>query len=593
MFRARSIVTTQVSSLPLIEPLELRRMLTATLDLQWASFDRELIHHNGQPTGVPEYGIKPWHAGLAINGQGITSASLTTPSSQVLPMQLDDNGDWSAKQWFDTRDEMLAAFPDGQYILSLNGGADSVALNYVAGTEPGGVVQITSPSADAIGVPSTSTQFTWTSAVGLGDKLDLYLFDGTNLNEVYKLQNAPISQTQWTLPGSLQGSKEYVFLVGVIHEQKLLPTTTGGDAFEYFAPWHSWNNTIKFTTAGAQPAGVVLPVSGTPVGGSSTAMLYDPAVNQVAMTLTPYPGFGGEVRIAGGDLSGDGTLDLIAGTGVGAAHVKVLDGTTGQAIAGPLGSFLVYPGPGNTPEDPNSDYYRLAFKGGIFVASGDIDHDGRDDLITAADAGAGPHIKVFSGSTGQAICSFWAFDPGFQGGVRVAAGDLNGDGYDDILVGSGNGACHVKVFSGQTGAELRSYLVYPGPGNTPEDPNSDYYRLQFTGGVFVASGDVNGDGRDDLVTGADAGAGPHVKVISGSTGADLGSFFAYDQSFSGGVRVAVGDVNGDGRADVMTGTGVGASHVKAFDLMDGYNPGLLESFVAYSGSTGGVYVAGA
>jgi hypothetical protein len=84
--------------------------------------------------------------------------------------------------------------------------------------------------------------------------------------------------------------------------------------------------------------------------------------------------------------------------------------------------------------------------------------------------------------------------------------------------------------------------------------------------VNVAAGDLDGDGRAEIVTGAGPGASPHVKAFDGTTGAEVRSFFAYDPAFSGGVSVAVRDVNGDGFADIVTGAGVGGGpHVKAFD----------------------------
>jgi hypothetical protein len=117
-----------------------------------------------------------------------------------------------------------------------------------------------------------------------------------------------------------------------------------------------------------------------------------------------------------------------------------------------------------------------------------------------------------------------SYDPAFLGGVRVAAGDVNGDGRADIVTGAGpGGGPHVKVFSGANLSLLHSFFAY-----TPA----------FTGGVFVAAGDVNGDGRADIVTGAGPGGGPHVEIFSGADLALLQSFFAYAPAFTGGVFVA-------------------------------------------------------
>ena len=69
-----------------------------------------------------------------------------------------------------------------------------------------------------------------------------------------------------------------------------------------------------------------------------------------------------------------------------------------------------------------------------------------------------------------------------------------------------------------------------------------------------------------LLFGAGAGAGPHVKVFDGMTLVPFASFFAFDSSFTGGVRVAAGDVNGDGRDDVIATAEIdSAPHTKAFD----------------------------
>src|SRR5207253_4878422 len=104
----------------------------------------------------------------------------------------------------------------------------------------------------------------------------------------------------------------------------------------------------------------------------------------------------------------------------------------------------------------------------------------------------------------------------------------------------------VRVFDGRTGRPLHGVL-------------GDFTPFAGHGGVFVAAGDVNGDGFDDVVVGADAGQAPVVEVVSGATGHLLDRFLAASPQFRGGIRVAASDVNGDGKADIITGLGAGAS----------------------------------
>ena len=297
--------------------------------------------------------------------------------------------------------------------------------------------------------------------------------------------------------------------------------------------------------------------TGTDVGASSDVKAFD-AAGGVNKDFLAYPGFIGGVRVAAGDVNGDGLGDIITGAGAaGNGHVKVFDGASGAELR----SFFAY-GP--------------SFSGGVFVGGGDANNDAIDDIVTGVDEGFAPHVKVFSGSSGAELRSFFAFDMGFTGGVRVATGDINDDGFADVIAGAGaGGGGHVKVFSGATGSELRSFSAY-GPS--------------FTGGIYVGGGDVDHDGIDDIITGASSGAGPHVKVFSGANGSELRSFFAYTPSFTGGVRVAGGDVDGDGFADIITGAGdAGAGHVKVFSGATGTE---LQSFFAYGARYGGgVFVA--
>jgi hypothetical protein len=166
--------------------------------------------------------------------------------------------------------------------------------------------------------------------------------------------------------------------------------------------------------------------------------------------------------------------------------------------------------------------------------------------------------------------------PGFNGEVTVAHADFNNDGILDVVVGAGlGGGPHVRVINGATGAEFGSFFAF--------DPT-------FTGGVFVAASDINGDGLAEIVVGAGPGGGPHVKVFDGRTFAELKSFFAYDPSFSGGVSVATYDFNEDGFNEIVTGAGPGgAPHVRVFNGLDG---SVIKEFMAYALTfRGGVYVA--
>jgi Domain of unknown function (DUF4394)/FG-GAP-like repeat len=317
---------------------------------------------------------------------------------------------------------------------------------------------------------------------------------------------------------------------------------------------------------------------------------------------------------------------VVVGAGEGGSpRVRVFDAATGAQLPGALGSFFAF--------DPS-------FHGGVSVALGDVTGDGVSDIIAAAGPGGSPHVRVFDGRTGAQIPgslgSFLAFTPGFRGGVNVAAGDVNGDGYEDVIVAAGRGNPHVRVFSGLNGARLLGFVAYDpafqggvrvaaadfnldgraeiitaaGPGGRPHVRVFDAatgaqlpgalgsffaFDPSFHGGVFVAAGDINGDGVPEVVAGADADAsfGPHVTAISGKTGAVLLNFFAYSASFRGGVRVAVADVTGDGIADVITAAGPAPGSqplVRSFSI-DEQPSGPLASFFPYPASfKGGVYV---
>jgi hypothetical protein len=344
-------------------------------------------------------------------------------------------------------------------------------------------------------------------------------------------------------------------------------TVSGGDLDSYegmvgldLAAGQNITDLVQYPVPAGEPttdetytrANVAVPpivVSGAATG-EDTIRVFHAVTGELLGTISPFPGFTGGVRVALADLNGDDVAEIIAAAGPGGGpHVRIFDGETLAQIDGPLGSFFAYD---------------AAFTGGVYVAAGDIDHDGHIDIITGAGAGGGPHVKVFSGDDRSELMSFFAYEAAFTGGVSVAAGDVNNDFHADIITGAGpGGGPHVRVFSGDGGSELMSFFAYD---------------AAFTGGVFVASGDVNNDFHADIITGAGAGGGPHVKVFSGLDQSVLASFMAYDAddaatpevepTFTGGVYVASLDINGDDRDDIVTGAGPGGGpHVRVFDAI--------------------------
>ena len=224
---------------------------------------------------------------------------------------------------------------------------------------------------------------------------------------------------------------------------------------------------------------------------------------------------------------------IVAGPGNGGgAEVRVLNADTGALESRfiPFGPF---------------------FSAAMSVAQGDINGDGVPEIIVGAGPGGAARVSVFDVRTGAVLMNFFAFEPSVTGGVNVGAGDLDGDGKDEVLTGAGAGfGPRVRAFNA-AGQEVRSFFAYA--------PN-------FTGGVRVAVGDINGDGRMDIITGAGGGGSAHVKAFDGTSLAELQSFFAFDSGLREGVFVAAADVNGDGIAEIVAGAGGGgASHIKLFD----------------------------
>jgi hypothetical protein len=283
--------------------------------------------------------------------------------------------------------------------------------------------------------------------------------------------------------------------------------------------------------------------------------------------------------------------DLIVASGPGMpGTVKVFDGVTHQPL--PLPETVAGGG------RPFGD----TFTRGIIVATGDLNADGRSDLIITAEAGGGARVRIFQSTVAGFTqrSDFIALIGGdnvpdskiFRGGSRAAVSDINGDGIGDLLWAAGaGGGPRIATFNG---------ALLNGGSNVTFKLTGDFFALgtNLRDGAYIAGGDVNGDGFGDLIAGGGSGAPPQVVGYSG-TSLMQNNFtrfvdFNFGTNTGQGIRVAVKDLNNDKVGDVIVGSAPGAgSRVAAFNgknLAGSATGAAFFNFDAFPGFSGGIFV---
>ena len=330
-----------------------------------------------------------------------------------------------------------------------------------------------------------------------------------------------------------------------------------------------YSGDATFRTSAGTVAQVVtakpLVASGSAAGAGGVVTVYDPQTGGFLGQGAPFGAYAGGIKVAVGDVNGDGFADLILMGGPGSenGHVLILSGRDFSTLAD----------------------YRVGYGGELNIAAGDVNGDGKADVIlsTATDF---DFVAVYSGATQNVLATFSVFG-GLRLGVTLAAGDFDGDGRADIFAGtasafdaSGFGA--VLVVNGLTGQRLGTFLL-----------------PVVTKGVSVAAADVNGDGRADVAIGTLSpvgGIGPIVGVYDAVSGGLIAGFAAFPGQ-PVGVRLSSADRDGDGRAEIVTSFTGGVPVVayytynpatNSFTVLDGFlvqTPGIAPP-------TGGLNVGG-
>src|SRR5215831_8924597 len=251
------------------------------------------------------------------------------------------------------------------------------------------------------------------------------------------------------------------------------------------------------------------------------------------LEFSAYDTYQQGVRVAVGDVNGDGRPEIVTAPGKDAwTELKVFDGRSFKQLTTLL------------------PYKDAAWWAGAFIATGDTNGDGRDEIVDGLDAGCCTTLHVLDGVSGNDLSGFSPYGNNSEVGARVAAGDLNGDGTADLLAVP-IGSKSISVYRQSGGAPFRAL---------------DAFGSEVTGPLGIAAGNLIGDARAEIVAAAPTYSGIEVKVFDPAAGTPDTVLYPYGDAGAASVSVALGDVNGDGRRDIVLAAETpGGTEVKAVD----------------------------
>jgi hypothetical protein len=311
-------------------------------------------------------------------------------------------------------------------------------------------------------------------------------------------------------------------------------------------------------------------ITGIVTNGSGSLSNYEVTLTDGQLTIDPRP-----VSFIIGNLTKDeGIAFNLASrlpgtilTGIGNQSLSITYASTGAAANAQAGVYLIT---GNVGDGPDGG---LALNYDVTLIPGELAVVLRFHVLGVdANSSTAPYVQVVNSATGTRVSKFLAYESTFTGGVRVVRADLTGDGVEEIITVPGRGrAPEVRVFS-LRGAPLTAY-------------NTLAYATSMMNGIQITAGDVNGDGRVDLVTVPSRGPA-EVRVFLNQTGTNTDpmanvawrTFLAFPSTFIGGAVLALADMGRtigssfiatpDGKPEILVGSGAGMrATVRVFDAV--------------------------
>ena len=228
------------------------------------------------------------------------------------------------------------------------------------------------------------------------------------------------------------------------------------------------------------------------------------------------------LQVTTADFNNDGILDLAVADAL-SDRVSVLLGKPGGSFGPPIVFPVYYP---------------------ISISSGDMNHDGNQDLIVTVSGGTGNgYIGIFLGDGTGHFTPFGSYEAGIATGESAVA-DFNGDGHLDVAVsnhGWNNAGESMMVFFGDGTGALGKPTSYPFKVKAPGGPQG------------IAAGDLNGDGHIDLALGVTTFSKKNPSYVAIFVNDGNGKFELSDKYFAGGgepANLGIADFNNDGKLDI-------------------------------------------